>query len=440
VSIFAAGLNDPMSGLMQAAMRSKSKPAVRMDLRAEEARPAARRRDCPAAEAPAVPAAAAARRRRRRRLPAAASALSWLALSQLLPAQTAAQNLWLRSQCVSVTESWPAACGFDATNIARRRQDWTCSSGCARSLLTWTDHCRTCEMIPALNDEWVPNNCHIPEESWEAFSEVVFDCTQVQMELYLQSNLVTGCPTAANACRADRDCANEVAGMFHEYWQSCTHGSCENPNSETMVPLAQAVVTCNCEYIDAPAPQAFAQFVQDCTGPGAPVIIELALGATIAAIPEGSDARAQFEQQLMRDLSTTLMVSSTRIDLLSISAGSLIVKFRVNQDPDGRPPTLATVRATMQQLVGVPIQIAGATVLEQGGVRIISGPVIRAPTGDALGPADEDRTLQQLQQEQMADIQELQLSTESSGALRAWGASTAVAAVLAALLPMWLHC
>lgn len=247
---------------------------------------------------------------------------------------------------------------------------------------------------------------------------MVFACTRLQMELYLQSSLVSGCPAAANACRLDRDCANEVAGMFHEYWQSCTHGSCENPNSEAMVPLAQAVVTCNCEYVDAPAPKSFAQFVQDCTGPGAPVIIELALGATIASIPEGSDTRAQFEQQLLRDLSTTLMVSAARIDLLSISAGSLIVKFRVNRDPDGRPPTLATVRATMQQLVGIPIQIAGATVLEEGGVRIISGPVIRAPTGNALGPADQDQTLQQLQQEQMADIQQLQEKSVSAGARR----------------------
>ena len=62
------------------------------------------------------------------------------------------------------------------------------------------------------------------------------------------------------------------------------------------------------------------------------MIIELALGATIAAIPEGSEARAQFEASLLRDLSTTLMVSSTRIHLLSIHGGSLIVKFRVNHD------------------------------------------------------------------------------------------------------------
>jgi len=83
--------------------------------------------------------------------------------------------------------------------------------------------------------------------------------------------------------------------------QSCTLGSaCENPNTEEMVPLTQAIVTCNCEYKDEPAwasgaeppagnwgrappPEAFAGFVQDCTGPGAPVIIEIALSATIAS-------------------------------------------------------------------------------------------------------------------------------------------------------------
>ena len=45
---------------------------------------------------------------------------------------------------------------------------------------------------------------------------------------------------------------------------------------------------------------------ENAIGPGAPVIIELALGATIAAIPEGSEARAQFEASLLRDLSTTV--------------------------------------------------------------------------------------------------------------------------------------
>ena len=66
------------------------------------------------------------------------------------------------------------------------------------------------------------------------------------------------------------------------------------------MPLTQAIVTCNCEYKDEPAwasgaeppagnwgrappPEAFAGFVQDCTGPGAPVIIEIALSATIAS-------------------------------------------------------------------------------------------------------------------------------------------------------------
>ena len=67
--------------------------------------------------------------------------------------------------------------------------------------------------------------------------------------------------------------------------------------------------------------------------------------------------------------------------------------------------------------------------------RIISGPVVRAPTGSALGPADAEQTLQQLQQEQMADIQLLQQASaagrgaEVGMAVIALAAATALAAM-----------
>ena len=56
-----------------------------------------------------------------------------------------------------------------------------------------------------------------------------------------------------------------------------------------------------------------ANCMQDCTGPGAPVVIEVALGANIAGLPEGSDTRARFQVSLMRDLSTILKVSGERV-------------------------------------------------------------------------------------------------------------------------------
>ena len=67
--------------------------------------------------------------------------------------------------------------------------------------------------------------------------------------------------------------------------------------------------------------------------------------------------------------------------------------------------------------------------MREDNTRIISGPVIRAPTGSALGPADAEQTLQQLQQEQMADIQLLQ---QRSAAARGSEAGLAVAALAAA--------
>ena len=54
----------------------------------------------------------------------------------------------------------------------------------------------------------------------DAFADAVYACTQTQMQLYLQSEKVRGCPAAANACRQDRTCQNEVAGLFHEYCEA----------------------------------------------------------------------------------------------------------------------------------------------------------------------------------------------------------------------------
>ena len=187
-------------------------------------------------------------------------------------------------------------------------------------------------------------------------------------------------------------------------------------------------MTCNCEFKDAPPARSYQQFVQDCTGPGAPVVIELTLGASIEGIPEGSDARKRFKTSFVRDMSTTLKVPSSRIEIKSIAAGSVKVKFKVNHDPDGQPPALSAVRSSMQSLVGIPFQVAGLPVLEVGGVRIISGPIERTVAA-ALVSLDQQQTLAQLQQSQMVEIDELHRGTTSSST------SVASAGVLLLLAP-----
>ena len=88
-----------------------------------------------------------------------------------------------------------------------------------------------------------PNTCHIPEQSWDSFSDAVYACTQTQMQLYLQSEKVRGCPAAANACRQDRTCQNEVAGLFHEYCEAhLPLGSARCCGGNDDAPLRRAIV------------------------------------------------------------------------------------------------------------------------------------------------------------------------------------------------------
>ena len=330
--------------------------------------------------------------------------------SQIKKAVTDSSRRW----CLDVVEqSFQQRCGFSAGSIGARPSSWACTPLCASMLLPWVDNCLTCDSVPALNEARDPLKCHIPEESWDGFAEVVYGCSQLEMELYLQSTRVTGCPAAANACRASSICRNQIAGLFHEYYQSCSYGLCENPDAASMEPLTQAVVTCNCETKDAPPARSYHQFVQDCTGPGAPVVIELTLSASIEGIPVGSDARERFKTSFIRDMSTTLKVSSSRIEIKSIEPGSVKVKFKVNHDPDGQPPALSAVRSSMQALVGIPFQVAGLPVLEVGGVRIISGPIERSVAAVSV-QLDQEQTLAQLQQAQMVEIDELQRVGEAS--------------------------
>ena len=180
----------------------------------------------------------------------------------------------------------------------------------------------------------------------------------------------------------------------------------------------QAVVTCNCETRDAPLARSYQMFVQDCTGPGAPVVIVLSLGASILGIPEGSDTRQRFQVSVLRDLSTILKVSQTRIELLSLDGGTssggletIELKFKVLHSDN--PPSLSAVRTSMQQLVSIPFQVAGLPIEQPGGVRIISGPVertIRTP----ITSLDQEQTLAQLQQAQMAEIDALHEAAANS--------------------------
>ena len=69
--------------------------------------------------------------------------------------------------------------------------------------------------------------------------------------------------------------------------------------------------------------------------PPASVVASLTLNLDISTIPEGSEARATFEAAFQVDMGTMLGISASRIRIVSIVSGSIIVTFAVDPATDG---------------------------------------------------------------------------------------------------------
>ena len=121
---------------------------------------------------------------------------------------------------------FPLRCGFSAETVTLRPDDWTCSVSCAAVLLPFLDTCKTCDLVATQGQQRDPYACIVPEEQWEDFGDVATQCSRVMMERYLMWEKTTGCPQKASACKTDEQCRNDVASLFHAYYQSCNYGPC----------------------------------------------------------------------------------------------------------------------------------------------------------------------------------------------------------------------
>lgn len=188
----------------------------------------------------------------------------------LLLAISAGGSAWaqfsqIELECHAIaTEAFPRRCGFSAETASERTADWQCSVSCAEVLLPFLDRCHACATVPGQGQDRVPETCVVPETEWDAFGDVARQCSRSMMERYLFWDQVTGCPAPASACKNDPECAIDMGKLFSAYYQSCNFVACENPDASKMSELAQLLVTCNCEAMDAPLPESYRKFVQDC--------------------------------------------------------------------------------------------------------------------------------------------------------------------------------
>ena len=116
--------------------------------------------------------------------------------------------------------------------------------------------------------------------------------------------------------------------------------------------------------------------------PPPPVFARLTLDKDIATIPAGSPARTAFEAAFKTDIGEVLSVDTSRVTVLSIAAGSLVVEFSITW------PALA---AGVQSALSVPgLSVAGAPALsaeaEDGALPPPSAPPSAPPPAPVIPP------------------------------------------------------
>ena len=95
-----------------------------------------------------------------------------------------------------------------------------------------------------------------------------------------------------------------------------------------------------------------------------PVEVKAAIPVEINSIPEGSPERKSFEASFATDISGALGVPSSRIEIVGISAGSVIVIFNILPDPNAvAAPSPAALAVSLAQQAADPSSALAATAL-----------------------------------------------------------------------------
>jgi hypothetical protein len=112
------------------------------------------------------------------------------------------------------------------------------------------------------------------------------------------------------------------------------------PQPEEPVPLPEEPVPQPEEPVPQPAP-----------AEGSAVQVAVTLTISLDSIPEGSDARTDFEADIVSELAAALDIPQSRVRLLSVRAGSVVITFEILPSDSASDPTAAALAQTLESLV-----------------------------------------------------------------------------------------
>jgi hypothetical protein len=126
-----------------------------------------------------------------------------------------------------------------------------------------------------------------------------------------------------------------------------------------------------------------------CVSTGASVAIQanLTLNIDVASIPAGSKQRAAFETAFMADMGQLLGVKASRIQVLTVTAGSAVVTFEVLPASNGQPFDKTSLKRTLTTAVSSTAKLAGAKMTSLGAVGAV---MIAAGTGQQICPQGQE--------------------------------------------------
>ena len=102
---------------------------------------------------------------------------------------------------------------------------------------------------------------------------------------------------------------------------------------------------------EEPGPQPEEPGPQPAPDEGSAVQVAVTLTISLDSIPEGSDARANFETSIVSEVAAALGIPQSRVRLVSVRAGSVVITFEILPSDSASDPTAAALAQTFESLV-----------------------------------------------------------------------------------------